>query len=109
MIFRPATFTSTEIIKYYDGYNDYIDNIGGYISSMELLLGLVAMLFWFFRPIFKSYGHNHQNHMHEQNFSVKVDGRESGSNSKLSSEKVNVVAGEEDNLELKVRDQEFTA
>jgi hypothetical protein len=51
VLFRPATFQTVRITRFYDGYLDYIDNIGGFTSAAELLLGFVAVVFWTLVPI----------------------------------------------------------
>jgi len=76
LYFRPQTFTSTEINKSYHGYMTYLDDIGGYTGAVELGLGLIALVFYAFRPVGKTF--HHMSHEEEIAVAGKKDSTSEG-------------------------------
>ena len=51
VMLRPATFVQTNIYVSYESLMDYLNDIGGCIGLVELVLALVAVVFWFIANI----------------------------------------------------------
>jgi hypothetical protein len=48
VLLKPDRFMTTEITKYYTEFYDRIDNVGGFMGAIELILALFAVGFWIF-------------------------------------------------------------
>ena len=45
---KPSNFIVTTVTSYFTPLYDYIDDLGGWIGACELVLGLVAVVYWVF-------------------------------------------------------------